>query len=128
MAMLETETADGIFADAYEMQSEALVRLEAGDVRDAAEKAWCATLRATAAMLLAETGEPMPISPMVTRLFGRLSRERGGEWRRLYDIYRARQRELHGDCFYIGECGEMVPVYIEETAGYIADCEKLAGQ
>ena len=32
---------DEIFADARSMQAAAVERLEAGDIRDAAEKAWC---------------------------------------------------------------------------------------
>ena len=42
-----TITADvyRIFADARQVHAEALERLEQGDIRDAAEKAWCATLR-----------------------------------------------------------------------------------
>ena len=40
------------------MHSQAVERLEQGDIRDAAEKSWCATERATDALLLARTGEP----------------------------------------------------------------------
>ena len=52
------EQIDEIFADARRMHSQAVERLEQGDIRDAAEKAWCATKRATDALLLARTGEP----------------------------------------------------------------------
>ena len=51
------EQIDELFADARRMHSQAVERLEQGDIRDAAEKAWCATKRATDALLLARTGE-----------------------------------------------------------------------
>ena len=50
-----------MFDDARGMHGEALERLAAGDIRDAAEKAWCATKRATDALILARTGED-PVS------------------------------------------------------------------
>ena len=54
-----TMTADiaRIFADARQVHTEALDRLAQGDVRDAAEKAWCAAKRATDALILARTSE-----------------------------------------------------------------------
>ena len=51
------EQIDELFADARQMHSQAVERLEQGDIRDAAETAWCATKRATDALLLARTGE-----------------------------------------------------------------------
>ena len=56
-----------IFDDARRMHSAALARMADDDIRDAAEKAWCATLRATEALVLARTGQPSPRSPDVTR-------------------------------------------------------------
>ena len=50
------ERVAAIFADARTIHGEALERLQAGDIRDAAEKAWCATKRATDALILARTG------------------------------------------------------------------------
>ena len=46
--------------DARAMHDSALEQLAAGDIRDAAEKAWCATKRATEALLLAVNGEVPP--------------------------------------------------------------------
>ena len=57
----------GVFADAEEMYAAALERLAAGDVRDAADKAWCAALQATNALILARTGELPPGLPDTTR-------------------------------------------------------------
>ena len=58
--MLETDRSREIMADARSLQREAVRLLEQGDIRDAAEKAWCATLRATNALILARTGEEAP--------------------------------------------------------------------
>ena len=46
-----------LFADARMVHAQAMGRLEAGDIRDAAEKAWCATKRATDALIVSRTGE-----------------------------------------------------------------------
>ena len=48
--MVATSRVQEIFDDAKAMHSEALERLAAGDIRDAAEKAWCSTKRATDAL------------------------------------------------------------------------------
>ena len=40
-----------LFADARAVHTQAIVRLAGGDIRDAAEKAWCATKRATDALI-----------------------------------------------------------------------------
>ena len=54
--MLETERADAIFADAHVLYADALEELDRGNLRNAAEKAWGATKRATDALILARTG------------------------------------------------------------------------
>lgn len=46
-----------LFADAREVHAQAIELLARDDIRDAAEKAWCATKRATDALILARTGE-----------------------------------------------------------------------
>ena len=55
--MVAVGRVEELFADARAMHGEALERLAVGDVRDAAEKAWCATKRATDGLILARTGE-----------------------------------------------------------------------
>ncbi|CAI8057257.1 hypothetical protein GBAR_LOCUS31210 [Geodia barretti] len=52
--------------DAREVHDQALERLRQGDIRDAAEKAWCATKRATDALILALTGEEPETTAMTT--------------------------------------------------------------
>ena len=65
--MVVTDRVSAIFDDARSVQADALRLLEAGDVRDAAEKAWCATRRATDALILARTGVEPEMSSETTR-------------------------------------------------------------
>ena len=65
--MVITARVAEIFADAHAMHSSALERLAAGDIRDAADKAWCATKRASDALVLARTGEEPELSPVTSR-------------------------------------------------------------
>ena len=51
------DRVDELFADARNVHAQAIERLQNGDIRDAAEKAWCATKRATDALILDRTGE-----------------------------------------------------------------------
>ena len=118
---------DELFADARQMQAQAVDRLEHGDIRDAAEKAWCATKRATDALILARTGEqPGPTGltsdvlddlvaadPAVAPLQGR---------------YYSRLSQLHGSCFYTGACNRHTDRRIRETADYISNAEALAAE
>ena len=98
----ETHTVVGIFADARFMHSKALERLEAGDVRDAAEKAWCAARRATDALILAHTGEELPPSSSMTRRM--LDELVAGDnaIQILVGRYHTRLQDLHAECFYLG--------------------------
>ena len=121
-----TPTAADIFADAKLMHREALERLEAGDVRDAAEKAWCATLRATAALILARTGEE-PFNTTATRHGLDALAAEDSAVKVLVGRYHTRQTTLHGDCFYLG----LPPTpdtlrRIRETDRFITDAERLA--
>ena len=99
--MLATDRVKEIFADAHAMHGDALERLAAGDIRDAAEKAWCATLRATNALILARTGNEPDRTPATSAELQILS----GEDRRVRSLvsrYYTRQGWLHGQCFYSG--------------------------
>ena len=125
-----TTTADvtSVFADARAMHGAALARLTAGDIRDAAEKAWCATKRATDGLILARTGVLPPKSPDATRGLDELA-EVDPTVKTLVGRYYSRQGQLHGDCFYTGLCEPLVTTRrrIRETIGYIEDAERLAG-
>ena len=119
-------SAAGIFADARLMRDAALERMGAGDIRDAAEKAWCATMRATEAMVLARTGE----GPGTSTAAGRRLRSLSVNDSALMDLrlrYADRQDVLHGECFYHNYCQPVVTErLINETSDYIRDAERLA--
>ena len=114
-----------IFADANRMHAQAVERLEHGDVRDAAEKAWCATKRATDALILARTGEEPPTTAMTTEGLLRLARA-SNDFENLVGRYFTRISYLHGTCFYNDMCGPDTERRIRETAEYIRDAERLA--
>ena len=126
MTTIEAEAA-AIFDDARQMHAAALERLAAGDLRDAAEKAWCAAKRATDALVLARTGRLPPRSPDTTRAL-RTMAAADPSVQNLQDRYFTRQAALHGDCFYSGNCEpvEDTERLIRETAEYIQDARSLA--
>ena len=115
-----------IFADARLMEEAALERMAAGDMRDAAEKAWCATVRATEALVLARAGQ----EPGTSTAAGRRLRDLVEGDRSLENLafrYHYRQTVLHGECFYHDYCQPVVAErLIRETSDYILDAERLA--
>ena len=121
--------APAIFADAREMHAAALDRLDAGDIRAAAEQAWCATWRATDALILARTGEvpPSPSLPDTDFAIRSLSFSDPALWP-LRARYATCAELLHGDCFQLGLCEPLDDTerLIRQTADYIADAERLA--
>ena len=126
--MLSTDRVPAIFADARDVHADALRLLEAGDIRDAAEKAWCATKRATDALVLARTGTEPEFSSDTSRGLLVLA-EADGAVSPLIGRYYSRQGHLHGECFYHGVCEPAAEVErrIRQTADYINDAERLAG-
>lgn len=128
MAIVTTAETDAaaVFDDAQDVLNTALAQLVAGDLRDAAEKAWCATVRATEALILNRTGEESHTSTTAGRRLREAS-ESDSSLRDLRLHYLERQTVLHGDCFYHGYCdpGETERL-IRETAGYIEDARRLA--
>ena len=54
--MLETERGRVLITDAWTLYADAIEMLEQGHIRNAAEKAWGATKRATDALILERTG------------------------------------------------------------------------
>ena len=115
------------FADARLMHEMALTCLQAGDVRDAAEKAWCATKRATDGLIIARTGTQPATSPDTTRALKQLAGDEQSV-HLLLRRYRQVQSALHGDCFYLGACEPLdhTQRLIRGTGEYIADAEGLA--
>ena len=116
-----------LFTDARGVHRQALERLEAGDIRDAAEKAWCATKRATDALILARTGEMPATTAITTASLDDLVRE-DEVVKTLVGRYYSRIHQLHVQCFYNGFCRPVVTERrIRETSIYIDDAEQLAG-
>ena len=125
--MAVNEQVFAIFADAKGIYAEALDRLDNGDIRDAAEKTWSATKRATDALLLARTGEEPRTSGKTMEGIRRLrSKDPSIEPLRLQ--YGAKQTFLHGACFYDGICEPIddITEEIHQTAVYIENAETLA--
>ena len=126
---MTTAAADAtrVFADARQMHESALRRMAAGDIRDAAEKAWCAAKRATDALILARTGEEPQRSTDTGAGLREIARRDPGA-RSLRARYYERQGALHGECFYIGLCEPVdeTELLIRETADYIEDAWRLA--
>ncbi len=126
--MVATDRISTIFADARAVHAESLRLLESGDIRDSAEKAWCATKRAIDALILARTGIETEQSPDTTRgLVTLASTDRAIN--SLVRRYFSRQGHLHGACFYLGVCQPIDEVHrrIRQTANYIRDAARLAG-
>jgi len=115
------------FVDARVMHAMALERLKASDIRDAAEKAWCATKRATEGLIIARTGRAPDKSPDTTRMLRELCLE-DPQVNQLRPRYSIARDELHGDCFYSGLCDPLEDTLrlIRGTSDYIDEAERLA--
>ena len=124
-----TMTADvaRIFADARLMYGAATTLMNTGDIRDAAEKAWCATKRAADGMITAYTGDEPQTSAGTSRGFRELAKTHPS-LDDLRSVYYRRQAVLHGQCFYYGLCDPVEEVIdlIRETEAFIAEAERLA--
>ena len=113
-------------ADARTMQKEATARLEAGDWRDAAEKAWCAVRNASQALVLEIYGVDNPRSANIDSGIRALAKERGGEWINLRRTFSDVVYHLHIEGFYGGVFHEDIPDLIHSVAEYIQNAEELA--
>ena len=90
-----------VFNDADMMYREAQVRFNNDDIRDAAEKAWCAVRTATDALIMAHGQERPTRSPATTRMLQQLH-AKDNSLGHMVDFYFRAQGELHGQCFYFG--------------------------
>ena len=125
--MVTPDRVSAIFSDARAQHRAALERLAAGDVRDAAEKAWGATKRATDALVLARTGwEPEREIDTARELEILALQDCALEV--LADRYHTMMSQLYDDCFVLGLCEPVSETErrIRETAAYITDAEGLA--
>ena len=125
--MLQTERVGSLFADARGLYDDALEMLDQGRLRNAAEKAWCATKRATDALILARTGREPRTSGQTMRMIRQLRRE-DPTLEPLRVRYGQRQSFLHGACFCDGilEPAEDIIADVRETIEYIQDAEAMA--
>ena len=127
---IQTDRVQEIFQDARVLQAAAVERLDQGDIRDAAEKAWGATKRATDALILARTGEEPERTPETGAGLDHLTHlDPAVRDARMVARYYTRQGRLHGGCFYNGLCDplEETERRIRETSDYIDDAERMAG-
>ena len=116
--------APGIFEDAEKMYEDALERLAADDIRDAAEKAWCATVRATEALVRARTGAAPHTSTSAGRRL-RAATQSDATLLPLRDSYLVRQAILHDECFYHDYCDAAeTERLIRETRDYLAEARR----
>ena len=125
--MPETERGKYLISDAWSLHEDALEMLSQGRLRNAAEKAWGATKRATDALILERTGREPGTSGITYRGIRGL-RHRSTELESLANRYSQRMQDLHGSCFYDGILDPQEPIIwdIEATADYIRDAERLA--
>ena len=114
------ERIDELFADARQMYDQAIERLEQGDIRDAAEKAWCSTKRATDGLILAITGEEPVTTAATSDGLDDLARQ-APQTRSLQGCYYSRLGQLHGACFYDRRCNQETERRIRETIAYVND-------
>ena len=127
--MVATDRVREIFTDARGLQADALEMLALGKIRNAAEKAWGATKRATDGLVLARTGEEPEMTAETAHGLIRLQGQDDSiRQARLVARYYTRQGSLHGLCFYMGRCDPLDETErrIRETADYIDDAERLA--
>ena len=127
--MVATDRVRVLFADARGLQADALEMLAQGRIRNAAEKAWGATKRATDALVLANIGEEPARTPETgagLRMLERL--DESARRVHLSRRYYARQDHLHCECLYNGLCEpvEDTERMIRRTSAYIEDAERLA--
>ena len=127
--MLQTKQPEAIFADARTLYDDALQMLELGHLRNAAEKAWGATKRATDALILARTGTEPRSSGQTMRMLRRL-RGQDPSLEPLRKDYALRQSFLHGACFYDGILDPEDDIIrdVRETIDYIQTAETMAAK
>ena len=114
------ERVDELFADARQVYEQAIERLEQGDIRDSAEKAWCATKRATDGLILGLTGKEPVTTAATSDGLDDLARETP-QTRSLQGHYYSRLGQLHGACFYDRRCNQETERRIRETIAYVND-------
>ena len=120
--MADKDPVDQIFKEATSLYTTAMERLVAGDLRGAAEKAWCATKRATDALILARTGT-VPASAFQTSTGIRRMGQESAALATLRSRYALIAHNLHAECFCGGHCEpeEFMAELIGSVAFYIQE-------
>ncbi len=123
----QEDRVEALFQDAQALYQEALREMSEGKLRNAAEKAWGATMRATMALVVARTGVEPGRSDQTSRALRELSLADPSVSRRLSGAYYIRLNVLHGDCFYMGilDPTEYIERLIRETHRYIRTARTL---
>ncbi len=126
--MALTTEVDRIFQDARSMQEQAVKQFAAGDIRDAAEKSWCAVVRATDAMILAMTNVEPRSAGKRMEVLRKLRRYDEGLFKPVHAAYTISLSSLHSGCFYDGNCDppEAIEAEIADTRAYIDNMASLA--
>ena len=127
MTTQNQETIEYLFNDAEELLTLAVRELDAGDIRQAAEKAWCATVASANGLLLARTGQKPPTTAR-SRIMLEAEAERDSGLDSLRLRFLSRETSLHGACFYDGICEprNAIERRIRETADFIRDAREHA--
>ncbi len=124
--MTTTDRVGELFTDARVLYADALEMLDQNRIRNAAEKAWGATKRATDALVLALEGAEPQSAGQARRALLRLSAT-SPKFETLQGQYHTRSELLHVNCFYDGNCEPEVEManLIRTTIAYISDAETL---
>lgn len=105
-------------------------RGELGRFREGAEKAWCATFRAIAALMLGrEKVEPSSTREARIMLMKLAEIDPDIRDKKVFERYMSREVALHGACFYGNYCEPMDEneKRIKETRVLIEDVKKILG-
>ena len=127
--MEATDRVNFLFADARSLYDDALEMLTQEKIRNAAEKAWGATKRATDALVLARHGEEPQSAGQARRALLRLSAQ-DPAFDAFQGQYNTRSALLHVNCFYDGNCEpvEEMASLIRATISYIQTAEELSSR
>lgn len=120
-----------LLKDADFLYNEAIEELNRGKLRNAAEKAWGAALRAVNALIVERTGvEPERTPDTTIELHKLAGKDEAIDENRIVDRYHTRADFLHGQCFYTGLCEprNQVERRIKETVNFIDDVRKLCNR
>ena len=124
--MLKNADAETLMQDARAIHAEATRIVNAGDWRNASEKAWLAVEAATAALIWDLTGVENHAEADISAGIRKLAYQRDGEYTELRIMHGYFAHNLFYRAFHDGNYHEDIPDMIQEVADYIARAEQLA--